>query len=117
MIGGGGGDEDENERDSPENLVSFVDVVPLPRNDLSVRVPNSRRSNLYRDSAEYKSSSESDDDDDNDDDDDDDNDDDDDDEKEDLDANGKDEQLPPSNWDAALGFSSDDEEEEEEEEA
>ena len=112
MIGGGGGDEDddnvddENEKDSPEKLVSFFDVVPLPRNDLSVRVPNSRRSNLYRDSAEYKSSSESDDDDDNDDEKDD--------EKEDLDANGKDEQLPPSNWDAALGFSSDDEEEEEE---
>ena len=112
MIGGGGDDEDddnvddENEKDSPEKLVSFVDVVLLPRNDLSVRVPNSRRSNLYSDSAEYKSSSESDDDDDNDDDADD--------EKEDLDANGKDEQLPPSNWDAALGFSSDDEEEEEE---
>ena len=111
MIGGGCGDEDdenddENGKDSPEKLVSFVDVVPLPRNDLSVRVPNSRRSNLYRDSAEYKSSSESDDDDDNDKEDDD--------EKEDLDENGKDEQLPPSNWDAALGFSSDDDEEEEE---
>ena len=111
MIGGGCGDEDdenddENGKDSPEKLVSFVDVVPLPRNDLSVRVPNSRRSNLYRDSAEYKSSSESDDDDDNDKEDDE--------EKEDLDENGKDEQLPPSNWDAALGFSSDDEEEEEE---
>ena len=111
MIGGGDeeeedDDEDENERESPEKLVSFVDVVPLPRNDLSVRVPNSRRSNLYRDSAEYKSSSESDDDDDNDKEDDD--------EKEDLDENGKDEQLPPSNWDAALGFSSDDDEEEEE---
>jgi len=107
MIGGGGGDDeddddDENGKESPEKLVSFVDVVPLPRNDLSVRVPNSRRSNLYRDSAEYKSSSESDDDD---------NDDDDDDEKEDLDKNGKDEQLPSSNWDAALGFSSDEEEE------
>ena len=115
MIGGGDeeeedDDDDENERESPEKLVSFVDVVPLPRNDLSVRVPNSRRSNLYRDSAEYKSSSESDDDDDNDKEDDD--------EKEDFDENGKDEQLPPSNWDAALGFSSDnaDEEEEEEEE-
>ena len=111
MIGGGDeeeedDDEDENERESPEKLVSFVDVVPLPRNDLSVRVPNSRRSNLYRDSAEYKSSSESDDDDDNVKEDDD--------EKEDLDENGKDEQLPPSNWDAALGFSSDDDEEEEE---
>ena len=111
MIGGGCGDEDdenddENGKDSPEKLVSFVDVVPLPRNDLSVRVPNSRRSNLYRDSAEYKSSSESDDDDDNDKEDDE--------EKEDLDENGKDEQLPPSNWDAALGFSSDEEEEEEE---
>jgi len=64
---------------------------------------------LYRDSAEYKSSSESDDDDDNDKKDDE--------EKEDLDENGKGEQLPPSNWDAALGFRSDDEEEEEEEEA
>ena len=111
MIGGGCGDEDdenddENGKDSPEKLVSFVDVVPLPRNDLSVRVPNSRRSNLYRDSAEYKSSSESDDDDDNDKEDDE--------EKEDLDENGKDEQLPPSNWDAALGFSSDDDGEEEE---
>ena len=113
MIGGGDeeeedDDDDENERESPEKLVSFVDVVPLPRNDLSVRVPNSRRSNLYRDSAEYKSSSESDDDDDNDKEDDD--------EKEDLDENGKDEQLPPSNWDAALGFSSDNADEEEEEE-
>ena len=99
---------EEYEIDSSEKMVSFLDVVPLPRTDLSVRVPNSRRSNLYRDSAEYKSSSESDSASDFDDDDDEH-----DDERDNSETRErtKGEHLPPSNWDAALGFSDEGEEE------
>ena len=89
-------ENDEGEYSS-DKLVSFLDVVPLPRTDLSVRVPNSRRSNLYRNSAEYRSSSESENE----------SNFEGEDEKEDFEENGdkNEEQLPPSNWDAALGFS------------
>jgi len=99
--------KDEFEIDSSEKMVSFLDVVPLPRTDLSVRVPNSRRSNLYRDSAEYKSSSESDSASDFDDDDEQD------DERDNSETSErtKGEQLLPSNWDTALGFSDEGEEE------
>ena len=89
-------ENDEGEYSS-DKLVSFLDVVPLSRTDLSVRVPNSRRSNLYRNSAEYRSSSESENE----------SNFEGEDEKEDFEENGdkNEEQLPPSNWDAALGFS------------